>query len=69
MFFEHVAAPEGTWTRRLQQVFSPVSRLLDRGCDPSRETWRALERAPFCELRIQWYALGRWPHIGGYGVA
>lgn len=69
VFFEHVAAPPGTWFRRWQQASAPVNRVIDHGCDPARETWRALERAPFRELEVRWYARGRTPYIGGYAVA
>jgi ubiquinone/menaquinone biosynthesis C-methylase UbiE len=54
-FFEHVAAPAGTWSRRLQRLVAPVSRLLDAGCDPSRQTWHAIERAGFCDVTARWY--------------
>ncbi len=69
VFFEHVAAPRGTWFRRLQQVGAPFNRALDHGCHPARETWRALERAPFRDLDLGWYSRGRTPYIGGYAVA
>lgn len=68
-FFEHVAAPRGTWFRRAQQLAAPVNRALDHGCHPARETWQALERAPFSELALRWYARGRTPYIAGYAVA
>ena len=69
VFFEHVAAPRGTWFRRLQQLGAPFNRAIDYGCHPARETWKALERAPFQELDLQWYSRGRTPYIGGYAVA
>jgi ubiquinone/menaquinone biosynthesis C-methylase UbiE len=69
VFFEHVAAPEGTWTRRLQGLSAPFSRLLDHGCDPTRQTWRTLERSGLRELDVVRLSLGRWPFIGGSGVA
>ena len=40
VFFEHVAAPRGTWFRRLQQLGAPFNRAIDHGCHPARETWR-----------------------------
>lgn len=43
--FEHVAAPKGTWLRRGQRAIAPVSRWVDRGCDPARETEAALRRS------------------------
>ncbi len=69
VFFEHVAAPAGTWTRRLQRLAAPVSRVVDHGCDPSRETWAALERAPFQSLDLRWYSRRRTRFIGGVAQA
>lgn len=63
-FFEHVAAPEGTWSRRFQRFCAPISRVLDAGCDPARETWRAVEAAGFRELTLRWYS--RRPGFGVY---
>jgi SAM-dependent methyltransferase len=55
-FFEHVAAPRGTWSRRLQRCVAPVTRRLDAGCDPGRETWRAIRAAGFREVQARWYS-------------
>ncbi len=68
VFFEHVAAPVGTWQRRWQSLIAPCSRFADAGCDPSRETWTAVQRAGFGSLRLEWFARGSWPFIGGQGV-
>ena len=68
VFFEHVAAPGGTWQRRWQSLIAPCSRFADAGCDPSRETWTAVQRAGFASLRLEWFARGSWPFIGGEGV-
>ena len=54
-FVEHVAAPAGTWSRRLQRCAAPFTRLFDHGCDPARETWRAIESAGFAEVRAWFY--------------
>jgi ubiquinone/menaquinone biosynthesis C-methylase UbiE len=56
LFFEHVASPPGTFTRRLQEFTSPLTRRFDSGCDPSRETWKAIEAAGFSDVDIRWYA-------------
>jgi ubiquinone/menaquinone biosynthesis C-methylase UbiE len=56
VFFEHVAAPAGTWSRRLQRCWAVLSRRLDAGCDPGRDTWRSIEAAGFREVRARWYA-------------
>lgn len=69
VFFEHVASPQGTWRHRGERLVAPVTRRLDHGCDPSRETWRALERAPFRTLDLRWFRRGRQRFIGGFAVA
>lgn len=38
VFAEHVAAPAGTWSRRVQGALAPLSRRFDHGCDPLRDT-------------------------------
>jgi ubiquinone/menaquinone biosynthesis C-methylase UbiE len=50
VFIEHVAAPRGTWLRRLQTWVKPAWKRLGDGCHPDRETWVALERAGFAKL-------------------
>lgn len=55
VFFEHVAAPAGTLSRRLQRCWAPISRRLDTGCDPSRDTWRAIQRAGFRDVDARRY--------------
>lgn len=55
VFFEHVAAPAGTWSRRLQRCQAPISRRLDAGCDPSRDTWHTIHAAGFDEIHTRWF--------------
>jgi ubiquinone/menaquinone biosynthesis C-methylase UbiE len=55
LFFEHVASPPGTFTRWLQETSSPLTRRFDSGCDPSRETWKAIEAAGFSNVELRWY--------------
>lgn len=55
VFFEHVAAPAGTPARLLQRCCAPFSRRFDAGCDPTRESWRAIEAAGFADVRLTWY--------------
>lgn len=38
VFAEHVAAPTGTWTLRVQRSIAPLSRRFDHGCNPLRDT-------------------------------
>jgi SAM-dependent methyltransferase len=47
LFIEHVAAPRGTWLRRIQNVLTPLWKRLGDGCHPNRETSAELERAGF----------------------
>jgi SAM-dependent methyltransferase len=74
VFVEHVAADPGTWSRRLQEAFAPCTRRIDAGCDPSRETWRAIEDAGFRDLDLRWitsrsriFVYGRY--IAGRAIA
>jgi ubiquinone/menaquinone biosynthesis C-methylase UbiE len=54
---EHVAAPPGTLRRRLQGVAAPFSRLLDHGCDPTRDTEAAVRRSPLRPVRVERFAV------------
>ncbi len=47
VFAEHVAAPAGTWLRRLQRGYAVGSRLLGGQCMPDRDSLPAIERAGF----------------------
>jgi len=74
VFCEHVAAPRGTRARRWQHALATWSRRFDAGCDPSRETWLAIERAGFADVELKWFTLPpRWsvynPCIAGRAVA
>ncbi len=52
-FLEHVAAPQGTRLRRLQQWLKPLWKRLGDGCHPDRETWVALDQAGFTRVDYQ----------------
>lgn len=50
LFAEHVAAPEGTWVRRGQNLVAGLTRLTGHTggrCMPNRETGAAITRAGF----------------------
>lgn len=49
---EHVAAPAGTWARRIQRLVTPLTKLFDRGCDPCRDTARILKASPFRDVTL-----------------
>ncbi len=71
VFVEHVAAPKGTWRRRVQRAIRPVWSLMGDGCQPDRETWRAIELAGFSEVMCDHFRLPVpvvWPHIAGWAV-
>jgi ubiquinone/menaquinone biosynthesis C-methylase UbiE len=44
---EHVAADDGTWTRRLQRAAAPVWPHIAGGCHPDRDTRSSLAEAGF----------------------
>lgn len=52
-FLEHVAAPRGTWLRRVQSGIRPIWQAIGDGCHPDRETWVALENAGFKSVNYQ----------------
>ncbi|MDR2999030.1 MAG: methyltransferase domain-containing protein [Microbacterium sp.] len=53
VFFEHVAAERGTWTSALQAAYAPISRLVDRGCDPHRDTESSIRAAGFATVEVR----------------
>lgn len=56
-FIEHVAAPEGTLTRRLQKTLRQPWKCAGDGCNLDRETWTELERAGFTQLDLQYHPI------------
>ena len=63
VFFEHVAAPAGSGARLLQGLAAPLTRRFDRGCDPRRDTARAIRRAGF-----SWVVLRALRTAGVFGA-
>lgn len=59
VFFEHVAAPAGTWSRWAQRAAAPVTRLFDAGCDPARDSGQAIDAAGFSAVDARRYTSGR----------
>lgn len=53
VFLEHVAAPRGTITRRVQRAIRPLWQFVADGCTPDRETWTAIEQAGFAQVRYE----------------
>lgn len=68
LFIEHVAAPRGTWSRRLQSAVRPIWSALGDGCRPDRPTDRAIAEAGFSRIefdafRVPFPVIS--PHIAG----
>ena len=53
VFLEHVAAPRGSWLRRVQRLVRPTWAALADGCHPDRETGRTIEGAGFESVEIE----------------
>jgi SAM-dependent methyltransferase len=68
VFIEHVAAPRGTWLRRCQRLLRPLWAFAADGCEPDRETGRAIEEAGFARLELRHVKLPvpiMGPHVVG----
>jgi ubiquinone/menaquinone biosynthesis C-methylase UbiE len=61
LFLEHVAAPEGSWLRRLQALLNPLQRLVCDGCNVNRCTWQTIERAGFGAVDMAHCRVGNCP--------
>ena len=73
VFIEHVAAPHGTWMRRLQDWFTPFLAYFAVGCHPNRETWTSIVGAGFSKTMIQHFQAPTLvpilsPHIAGVAI-
>jgi ubiquinone/menaquinone biosynthesis C-methylase UbiE len=70
-FVEHVAAPRGTGLRRAQEFVRPLWKMAFDGCEPSRETWGAIERAGFASVQLEHVRVEGGlaaPHIFGVAI-
>jgi ubiquinone/menaquinone biosynthesis C-methylase UbiE len=68
VFVEHVAAPRGSLLRRVQRVVRAPWRVAGGGCEPDRETWRAVEDAGFRQVAAEHFRVGLpvvSPHVAG----
>lgn len=71
VFVEHVAAPQGTATRRVQDTVQPLWSRVGDGCQTNRETWRVIEQAGFSHVELRHFDIdapivGR--HIRGIAI-
>ncbi|MEA5601300.1 class I SAM-dependent methyltransferase [Nostoc sp. UHCC 0252] len=53
LFIEHIAAPQGTLLRKLQNKISPIWKVISDSCHPDRETLIALENAGFASVHYE----------------
>jgi len=73
VFIEHVAAPEDTALRRLQNALQPPWTWCFEGCRPNRDTGAALAEAGFSKLEMETFRIRSAfvhvsPHIAGWGI-
>lgn len=71
LFIEHIAAEDGTWTRRVQDGIEPLWKTVFDNCHPNRETGIALERAGFDRVEFQRFSLSVpivSPHLVGMAM-
>ena len=71
IFIEHVAAPEGSFLRRVQHLIRSVWKRIADGCHTDRETWATIQAAGFSEVSIEYFRVPLGPvstQISGYAV-
>lgn len=71
-FIEHVVADSDSPFYRKQKFARPFCGFLCDGCDPMRDTTRAIESAGFANLRLSRFhvpAIPIFPHIEGVATA
>ncbi|KAH9382014.1 hypothetical protein HPB48_022243 [Haemaphysalis longicornis] len=73
IFIEHVAQPKGSLGLFLQNVFTPVWRLVFCGCCLNRDSGELIKRAGFSEVHLREsfidIAIILSRHVHGYAVA
>jgi ubiquinone/menaquinone biosynthesis C-methylase UbiE len=52
-FIEHVAAPDDSWLRKLQNWITPLWRVIADGCHPNRNTAEWIRRSGFSDIQIE----------------
>jgi SAM-dependent methyltransferase len=71
VFLEHIPAPAGTRLRTVQRWIRPVWRRIADGCQPDRETGRAIEQAGFARVQFDSFRLPLGPvstQIAGHAI-
>ncbi|NJO72629.1 MAG: class I SAM-dependent methyltransferase [Leptolyngbyaceae cyanobacterium RM1_406_9] len=72
VFIEHVAAPDGSCTRTVQDGVTPIWKTVFDGCHPNRETGMFLHDAGFELVQYQQFWLSIpivSPHIAGIAIS
>ena len=64
LFLEHVAAPRGSWKRRVQGLLTPCWRYFADGCHLNRELGAEIDAAGFASVEKEAFD-ARLPHIWG----
>lgn len=62
-FIEHVAAADGSFLRKVQNVLVRPWRWLFEGCHTNRETARMLEDAGFSDLNVEHFKSEKMPPV------
>lgn len=68
VFLEHVAAPRGSWLRRVQRWVRPVWKTLGDGCRPDRDIGERIRAAGFQRVEMESFRLPLpvvSPHVAG----
>ncbi|MFN6562160.1 MAG: class I SAM-dependent methyltransferase [Nostoc sp. ChiSLP01] len=68
LFIEHIAAPQGSLLRKIQNTISPIWKTLADNCYPDREIDIALEKAGFTSVNYEYFQVELpivSPHIIG----
>lgn len=71
LFIEHVAAPNDSFSHRLQKFVKPLWKRVADGCHPDRKTWEAIEDTGFSDVDIEHFRLSLpivAPHIMGTAI-
>lgn len=58
-----VGAAPGTFVHAVQRCAAPLSRLLDSGCDPSRQTGKSIDGPGFADSALSTFTVSRWTTI------
>jgi len=75
LFMEHVGAPRGTTTRRVQTVATPFWRIITDGCCLNRDTESVIRGTGFTSVETETYTTHRKgapffvrPHVAGCAI-